>query len=37
MTTFCVTIGLALCGATPPVIFALALVSMWAEGEFFFK
>jgi hypothetical protein len=36
MTTLCVTIGLALCGASPPVIFVLALASMWAEGEFYF-
>jgi hypothetical protein len=37
MTTAAIVLGLALCGASPPIIFVLALASMWAEGEFFFK
>jgi len=37
VTTLAIVIGLALCGASPPVVFVLALAGMWAEGEFFFK
>jgi hypothetical protein len=37
MTTIFIVIGLALCGASPLVVFVLALAAMWAESEFFFK